>query len=164
MIPPSVIAPQVLYLRAMVPFVARGNLASEHVVSTALPKALDLVRRTMPAYSERGLQTQLANILNDAVVRYCRAAAQAEQEIRFAIRAMIRGPQCPTDADPQGLRRATSAELLAEANAINQRHGAPLWADALRCPADEVTEIVQEEVLAALRRAASRRPARRRAA
>lgn len=164
MIPPSVIAPQVLYLRAMVPFVARGDMAWDAVVESALPKALEVVRRTIPNYAEHGLRAQLAHIVNDAVVRYRRAYAQAEQEIRYAMRAMIRGPQAPTDADPDGLRRPTSAELLAEANAINQRHGAPLWADALRCPADEVTEIVQEEVLTALRRQASRRPARRRAA
>ena len=159
MIPPNVIAPQVVWLREYATLCARGLVTWDDALAVALPPALAKVRRSMPASSESGLRAQLASILGDAERRHIRAMERADEEIRSAIRAMIRGPQVPTEDDPHGRRRPTSAELLAEARAVNARNGAPFWTEGSPYPTDEVGQIVDDEILFALRRQKQRRAA-----
>ncbi len=159
MIPPQVIRGQILALRCFAPLVVRGRMTRDDAIAQVLPTALEIIRKTMPDYSEQGMRTQLAWHLTDFQAAHARAYDRTENEIRWAIRAMIRGPQAPTDDDPQGSRRPTSAELLAAAAAINGRNGAPLSETKLRFGRNEVAAIVEEEVLTALRRASRRKAA-----
>lgn len=159
LIPPQVIRNQVLALRQGATLVVRGVLGRDELLDVALGQALAIVRKTRPDWSEIGLRTQLAWILQDAIIVHERACARTDNEIRWALRAMIRGPQAPTEADPEGKRRPAFDDLVAEALAINNRNGAPLWSDPERFTSNEVLAIVEEETLHALRRMTKRRAA-----
>lgn len=158
LIPPQVIRNQVLALRRGATLVVRGVIGRDELLDAALRQALVIVRQTRPDWSEQGLRTQLAWILQDAVTVHERACVRAEDEIRWALRSMIRGPQTPTEDDPEGKRRPAFDDLLAEARTINNRNGAPLWCDSAVMN-DEVLAIVEDETLHALRRMTKKRRA-----
>lgn len=125
----------------------RGLMTRDECCDGIIADIHESARRIRPDYP---LERARAGVhaAFDRYVAHIEADIIAHQErIRWKLRGMMRAMP-PTAEDPEGRRRPTSAELLAAARAIA---GDVLWTGPDHA-IDEVTPVVEDEVLEALRR------------
>lgn len=147
---PTSVRPLMNVLWVFAEFSARGLMTREACCDDVVERVFAKAVAAAPGYPRQRAEVGVHQAFDRYVQRITDDIIGAQERIRWKVRGMLKGPMPPTREDPEGRRQPTSGELLAAAMAIGRDSGV-LWMPPER-GLDEVTPVVEDEVLAFMQR------------